>query len=138
MQKKNLNFIIARGKCLNKFIKYLNKQELENYLYEFSDCSSFIIPLNEGRALPPFMAADIDHKTVGLARVKFLIDLTLEAENDQATPFYSKILRALSTRFFERWQNIDKLWFPFIIQDTVGKGISLQKMSLGTVLLKNF
>jgi len=113
--EKNLNFIIAQGKCLNIGAKELETGELDRLLNEFAQCGASMINWSGPKPSPPFLAADIDPYN-SIASVSFLIDLTREAEGGEASPFYSKIMGALATQFFAARPDMDKLWFPFMLK----------------------
>ncbi|WDP83818.1 MAG: hypothetical protein HUN05_00405 [Desulfobacter sp.] len=136
IQNKNLNFIIAGGDCLNKPQSRLEKGKLDIYLDEFSKSNFSMISCAEQRLSPPFLAADINPVT-GTARITFLIDLTQEALDQKASPFYSKIMGALSTQIFAARPDAKKIYFPFVLEDTVGRGLKRLPMDEGTALIQN-
>ena len=133
IEEKNVNIIIKTGKCFNKRHSDLAPGELEALLTEFAKCNVSMINWPGKRPSPPFLAADIDPDT-RTARVMFLLDLTQEAEDGQASLFYSKLMGALATQFLAARQDVDKIWFPFFLQDTVGRGVIRQDMDQGTAL----
>ncbi|WDP91577.1 MAG: hypothetical protein HUN04_18460 [Desulfobacter sp.] len=135
IQEKNLNFIIARGKCVNRCRQDLASGELDVLLDEFAACGAAMVSWNGRQPSPPFLAADLDPET-RTARVAFLMDLTREAEKGEASPFYSKIMGALSTQFFAARPDMDRIWFPFILQDTVGRGAARQAADQGMFIIR--
>jgi hypothetical protein len=135
IKEKNLNFIIARGKCINLRQDKLEQGMLDTYLAEFSACGFSRISCPGPRPSPPFMAADIDPGT-GTAQVKFLIDLTEEAESGRASKFYSKILGAFATQFFAAQPLVKELIFPFELEDTVGSGLLLNSREQGMGIVR--
>lgn len=135
IKEKNLNFIIARGECLNQRQETLKEDELDTYMAEFSACGFSRISCPGPRPSPPFMAADIDPETA-TARVRFLIDLTEEAEDGRAGKFYSKILGAFATQFFAAQPLVRELIFPFELEDTVGRGLSLNPRGPGMGIVR--
>lgn len=135
IEEKDLNFIITRGACVNRCPSDFNPGELDILLDEFADCQTAMINWNGSRPSPPFLAAQLDPGT-RTAKVMFLMDLTREAETGAASPFYSKIMGALSTQFFAARPDIDKLWFPFTLQDTVGRGAALEPAEQGMYVIR--
>ena len=133
IEEKNINIIISKGKCVNQRNSDLAPGELDTLLTEFAKCDVSMINWPGKRPSPPFLAADIDPDT-RTARVMFLLDLTQEAEDGQASLFYSKLMGALATQFLAARQDVDKIWFPFFLQDTVGRGVIRQDMDQGTAL----
>jgi hypothetical protein len=136
IQEKNLNFIIARGNCVNQAQDSLKKGELDIYLDEFAACGFSMISCQGEKPSPPFLAGDIDPEA-GTARITFLIDLTREAEDGKASPFYSKMLGALATQFFAAQPGIHRLELPFTLRDTIGRGVTLAPMDGGTALVRS-
>lgn len=135
IQIKNLNFIIARGNCLNHFRERLDTEEFDSLMEDFSRCDASLINWSGQTPSPPFLAVDIDPET-RQAHVRFLIDLTREARDGQASPFYSKIMGALATQFFAARPDMDRLWFPFILKDTLGRGVSCESANKGMFIVK--
>ncbi len=135
IKEKNLNFIIARGKCLNQRQETLEEGELDTYLAEFSACGFSRISCPGPRPSSLFMAADIDPKTA-TAQVRFLIDLTEEAKEGRASKFYSKVLGAFATQFFASQPQVLELIFPFELEDTVGRGLSLNSHEHGMGIVR--
>lgn len=135
IQEKNLNFIVARGRCVNRRQDTLPPGELAAWIDEFSNCGFSRAAVSGDRPCPPFMAADLDEDT-GRARVVFLIDFTREAESGRAGKFYSKIMGALSTHFFAACPDISELEFPFELEDAVGRGLRLFIRKPGISVIK--
>jgi hypothetical protein len=133
--EKNLNFIVARGKCINQRPEDLEKDKINAYLKEFADCDFSMIALFNETPKSPFIAAnmDIDRR---LARVQYLIDFNQEATTGKASPFYSKVLGAFATHFFEVHPKIEQLWFPFTLENMVGSKMSVQSIDAGTAILR--
>lgn len=136
IEKKNLNFIIARGKCVNRSPRELEPGELDALLDEFADCGASLVSWTGPRPSPPFLAATLDPAT-RTAQIVFLMDLTREAQEGEASPFYSKIMGALATQFFAARPDMDRLWFPFTLQDTVGRGVVLKTADQGMFVVRN-
>ncbi|MBU0969935.1 MAG: hypothetical protein KKC20_04775 [Proteobacteria bacterium] len=133
--EKNLNFIVAREKCINLRQKDLGPDKTATYLKAFAACDFSMISLFNGKPKAPFISANMAVDQ-GLARVQFLIDLTDQASAGRASPFYSKILGAFATHFFAAQPQINKLWFPFTIEDIVGSKMAVHPMGFGTVILR--
>ena len=133
--EKNLNFIVARGKCINQRPEDLEKDKTNAYLKEFADCDFSMIALFNDTPKSPFIAANMDIDR-GLARVRYLIDFNQEATTGKASPFYSKVLGAFATHFFEVHPKIEQLWFPFTIENMVGSKMSVQSIDAGTAILR--
>ncbi len=136
IREKNLNFIIARGQCMNRSRESLEPGELDTFMDEFARCSASMINWSGTTPSPPFLAAETSTDT-RTAKVSFLVDLTREAEDGEASPFYSKIMGALATQFFAALPDMDKLWFPFILKDTVGRGVTLEAGNTGMFIVRN-
>lgn len=130
IREKNLNFIIARGQCLNQNQAELTDRELDAYMDEYAACAFSKVACPGLRPSPPFMAASIRPES-GTARVEFLIDLTQEAQTGRASKFYSKMLGAFSTQFFAVRPDISKLVFPFQLEDTLGRGLVAEPCDKG-------
>ncbi len=135
IKEKNLNFIIARGQCVNQRQETFEEGELDAYLEEFSACGFSKISCPGPKPSPPFMAADI-HPETCTAQVKFLIDLTEEAVNGRASLFYSKVLGAFATQFFACQPLVKELQFPFELEDTVGRGLILTSHDHGMAIVR--
>ena len=135
VMEKNLNFIVANGKCLNIVVKELAPHQVEAYLAAYAACDFSQIALFNDRPKTPFIAANMERDTK-IARVEYLIDFNQEATTGKASPFYSKLLGAFSTHFFAREPQIKKLWFPFDIQNLVGSKTTVQAMDTGTAILR--
>jgi hypothetical protein len=135
IREKNLNFIVARGKCTNQRQDTLAPGELETLLDEFSICGFCRVSFPGDKPAPPFLAAQIDAAT-GAGRVIFLMDLTREAEEGKASKFYSKMLGAFTTQIFAACPHMNELWFPFELEDTVGRGLTLSTRGTGTAIVK--
>lgn len=126
IRKKNLNFIVARGKLVNQSQDAMDKTALANHLKAYAACDFSMVSIFNKKPCPPFIAADMDLES-GRARVSYIIDLTREAQKGDSSPFYSKILGAFATQFFTASPGIKELWFPFSIQDTVGRGLGVME-----------
>lgn len=122
---KNLNIIVARGSLTNQRIDTLAQGILDTYLDEYSLCGFSMVSCFNNKPSPPFIAADTNPET-GIARVRFLLDLTEEAQNGGASPFYSKVMGAFATQFFATMPDIHQLIFPFTLADTVGRNLTLK------------
>lgn len=137
IREKNLNFIVARGRCRNRRQSEMAPGELEACIREFAACSFSKVSCPGLRPAPPFLAADTDEQA-GTARVAFLIDLTEEAETGRASKFYSKVLGALASQFFAACPGISRLFFPFGLEETAaGRGLALETDGDGTWIVKN-
>ena len=132
---KNLNFILAQGKCLNRGVTDLGEERIAIYLEEYTACDFSMISLFNGKPSAPFIAANMDINKK-MARAQFLIDFNREAEEGKASPFYSKILGAFATQFFQGHPEIETLWFPFTIENIVGSGMEILPMESGTAILR--
>lgn len=133
--EKNLNFIVARGNCINQRPEDLGTDKTNAYLGEFADCDFSKIALFNDMPKSPFIAATMDIDR-GLARVQYLIDFNQEATTGKASPFYSKVLGAFATHFFELHPEIEQLWFPFTLENMVGSKMSIQSIDAGTAILR--
>ncbi|MCP3940504.1 MAG: hypothetical protein GY710_03365 [Desulfobacteraceae bacterium] len=135
ISKKNLNFIVARGNCINQRFMDLGQDKVKTYLRAYAACDFSMVALFNKKLAPPFIAADMDINQ-GLARVQYLIDFNEEAIAGQASPFYSKILGAFATNFFEVQPQIKQLWFPFSIENILGSKMQVQSKNQGTAILR--
>jgi hypothetical protein len=133
--QKNLNFIVAQGKCVNIGLDDLGQDRLTAYLAAYAACDFSMIALFNGKPKAPFIAANMDIDK-GIARVRYLIDFNKEATGGKASPFYSKILGAFATNFFAARPQIEQLWFPFTIEDIVGSKMGVLSTSAGTAILR--
>jgi len=137
IREKNLNFIVAEGRCTNRPAADLAPEELVAWMSAFAACGFSKVSCPGLHPSPPFIAVDLDEAT-GTARLIFLIDLTQEAKEGTASKFYSKILGALSSQFFAANPKISRLFFPFGLEDTAaGKGLCLETAEGGTWILKS-
>ncbi|MEH0021841.1 MAG: hypothetical protein V6Z89_19460 [Desulfobacter sp.] len=136
IREKNLNFIVARSQCLNQRQDALGENGLDTYLEEFASCGFSMVSFPGDNPSPPFMATDVDTDT-GVARVRFLIDFTQEAETGRASRFYSKIMGAFATQFFAAHAPSRELWFPFTLEDTVGRGLRLEARKPGMAIVRD-
>ncbi|MCP4719688.1 MAG: hypothetical protein GY860_09570 [Desulfobacteraceae bacterium] len=123
--EKNLNITVARGSLVNQRADTLAEGILDTYLEEYSLCGFSMVSCFNNKPSPPFIAADTAPKT-GTARVRFLMDLTEEAQDGVASPFYSKVMGAFATQFFAAMPDIHQLRFPFTLADTVGRHLTLK------------
>jgi len=135
IREKNLNFIVAKGQCLNQNQSQLSDTELIAYMAEYANCAFSKVACPNLRPSPPFMAASIQQGS-STARVEFLIDLTREAETGRASKFYSKILGAFSTQVFAVQPIVSRIFFPFDLEDTVGRGLTLEPCDTGCCIIK--
>jgi len=132
---KNLYFIVARAKLLNMRQNELGHDKVVKYLNGYAACDFSMVSLFNGEPSAPFIAADLDPVT-GIARVCYLMDFNEEAKGGRATPFYSKLMGAFATNFFAVNPEMEKLWFPFAIQDLVGSKMGIQPEDSGTFILR--
>jgi len=135
VQEKNLNFIVAREKCINLRQNDLDPNKAAAYLAAYAACDFSMISLFNKKPNAPFIAANMDMDKA-FARVQYLIDFNKEATGGEASPFYSKILGAFATNFFAAQPQIKKLWFPFAIKDIVGSKMGVESKNFGTVILR--
>ncbi|HCY85192.1 MAG TPA: hypothetical protein DHV36_08665 [Desulfobacteraceae bacterium] len=135
IQEKNLNIIVSGGKCINLRQDTLAPGELDTLLDEFAACGFCRVSFNGDKPAPPFLAAKTD-KATGRARVVFLLDLTEEAKDGKASKFYSKILGALTTQVFAVCPEMYELWFPFELEETVGRGLTLSARGTDMAIVK--
>jgi len=135
VHKKNLNFLVARGKCLNLRPEELGKNKVTEYLSAYATCNFSMIALFNQEPKPPFIAADMDIDKK-IARVQFLIDFNEEVTSGRATPFYSKVLGAFATNFFTAQPRIRQLWFPFAIENIVGSQMNVKPGNSGSAILR--
>lgn len=133
IREKNLTFIVDQGKCANLSQADLSDQDLASRLNEFSACSFASISCPDLRPSPPFIAVRTEPES-RTGQVVFLIDLTREAEAGRASKFYSKILGALSTQVFAHTQGLDRIFFPFELEETAGRGLALDHQNGGTFI----
>ncbi len=123
--EKNLNITVARGSLVNQRTNTLAEGILDTYLDEYSLCGFSMVSCFNNKPSPPFISADTDLQT-HTARVRFLLDLTEEAQDGKASPFYSKVMGAFATQFFATMPDIHQLRFPFTLADTVGRNLTLK------------
>lgn len=133
--KKNLNFIVAREKCVNFGQNTLGPDKVAEYLTAYAGCDFSMIALFNGTPKTPFIAVNMDSGE-RIARVQYLIDFNKEAETGKASPFYSKVLGAFATHFFAACPQIEELWFPFVIENIVGSKMAVQPNDFGTAILR--
>ena len=133
--EKNLNFIIAKGTCINQGVKTLGPQQVTAYLNAYAACDFSMIALFNGNPKTPFIAANMEMDQ-GIARVEYLIDFNHEATTGKASPFYSKLLGAFATHFFALHPQMQQLWFPFAIENMVGSKMTVQPKDSGTAILR--
>jgi len=132
---KNLNFIVARAELLNMRQDELGHDKVLKYLNGYAACDFSMVSLFNGEPSAPFIAADMNPAT-GIARVCYLMDFNEQAKDGRATPFYSKLLGAFATTFFAVQPEMEKLWFPFVIQDLVGSKMAIQQDDSATFILR--
>ena len=135
VREKNLNFIVARGKCVNLGQKDLGQDRVMKYLAEYAACDFSMIALFNGKPKAPFIAANMEFDK-GIAMVQYLIDFNEEAAEGKASPFYSKMLGAFATNFFAVHPQIEQLLFPFAIDNIPGSKMGIQSRDLGTAILQ--
>lgn len=133
---KNLNFIVLEGQLANVRCNEMKPEQSAALVHGYAECNFSEVTFFNGKPSPPFLAASLDKKS-GTATVKYLIDFNEEAKNKTASRFYSKILGALATHFFSACSGIDKLWFPFVIEDIVGSKMSVKLHEGGTSILRS-
>jgi len=132
---KNLNFIVARAELLNMRQDELGHDTVLKYLNGYAACDFSMVSLFNGEPSAPFIAADMNPAT-RIARVCYLMDFNEQAKDGRATPFYSKLMGAFATNFFSVQPEMEKLWFPFVIQDLVGSRMGIQPEGSGTFILR--
>ena len=136
IEAKNLNFIIAQGELKNIRHDKLNAGETEDILKGYAACDFAKISFFNQKPSPPFIAANFK-QDIKTATVEYLIDFNEEAKNGAASKFYSKILGAFATHLFSEYSEIDRLWFPFIIEDIVGSKMSVELYGKGTSIIRS-
>ena len=134
VMEKNLNFIVARGECINQEVKTLNPRQVTSYLDAYAACDFSMIALFNDSPKTPFIAANME--ATGIARVEYLIDFNPEAISGKASPFYSKLLGAFATHFFALHPRMQQLWFPFAIKNIVGSKMTVHALDSGTAILR--
>lgn len=132
---KNLNFIVARAELLNMRQDELGHDKVVKYLNGYAACDFSMVSLFNGEPSAPFIAADMNPATA-IARVCYLMDFNEQAKDGRATPFYSKLMGAFATNFFSVQPEMEKLWFPFAVQDLVGSRMGIQPEGSGTFILR--
>lgn len=137
IKEKNLNFIVARSKLLNLRYDVLGQDKARAYLNEYAGCDFSMISIFNNKPSAPFIAANMDF-TGAIARVQYHIDFNEEAKQGTASPFYSKILGAFATHFFEVQPKIERLWFPFVIHNIVGSKMGVEAEDSGTCILRTY
>ena len=133
--KKNLNFIVAREKCVNLGQDTMGPAKVAEYLTAYAGCDFSMIALFNDTPKTPFIATNMDIANK-IARVQYIIDFNKEAETGKASPFYSKVLGAFATHFFAACPQIEQLWFPFVIENIVGSKMAVQPNAFGTAILR--
>ncbi len=136
IETKNLNFIVAQGKLKNIRHDKLNAGEATDILKGYAACDFAKISFFNKKPSPPFIAANFK-QDIKTARVEYLIDFNEEAKNGEASKFYSKILGAFATHLFSECPEIDRLWFPFIIEDIVGSKMGVELDAKGTSIIRS-
>ena len=135
IRERNAIFIVARGKCDNRACADFTTGAFSRIMQDLGGCSLFLVNQSGLSLSSPFLAADLD-TTTRTASLKFLVDLTSQAENGHASPFYSKLLGACATQFFAGTGQADRLWVPFTLEDTVGKGVIQEPAENGSFLIR--
>jgi hypothetical protein len=133
--EKNLNFIVAGEKCLNQRPTEMGTDKTSTYLEKFAGCDFAMIALFNDTPKSPFIAANINIDKA-IARVQYLIDFNQEAMTGKASTFYSKDLGAFATHFFSLRPEIQKIWFPFTIENLVGSKMKVQSDDQKTAILR--
>ncbi len=136
IEDKNLNFIVAGGALLNKRCQALGREKVQDYLTDYARCDFSRISVFNGKPAVPFMAVHMDEADTATGRVRYLIDFNEEATQGTASPFYSKMLGAFATNFFAVQPRVQRLWFPFEVQNLVGSNMKIENQDSGTFILK--
>lgn len=136
VENKNLNFIVAKGALLNKRFQALGRQQVRAYLTGFAGCNFSKISVFKEKPMVPFMAVHMNETDTATGLVKYLIDFNEEATQGIASPFYSKMLGAFATNFFAVQPRVQRLWFPFEVQNLVGSNMKIENQDSGTFILK--
>ena len=137
IEEKNLNFIVAGGELLNKRYQALGSETVQAYLTDYARCDFSKISVFNEKPTVPFMAVQMDDADFVTGRVKYLIDFNEEATQGTASPFYSKMLGAFATNLFAVEPRVQRLWFPFAVQNLVGSNMKIQTRDSGTFILKS-
>lgn len=136
IEDKNLNFIVAGGRLLNKRFQALGGKQVRAYLTDFAGCDFSKISVFNEKPMVPFMAVDMDDSDIATGWVQYLIDFNEEATKGTASPFYSKMLGAFATNFFAVQPRVQRLWFPFVVQNLVGSNMRIHNQDSGTFIFK--
>ena len=136
IETKNLNFIVARGTLCNQRFQELGPKTVKACLEDYAGCSFSRVTIFNDKPSAPFMAARMDKDYGDMARVQYLIDFNTEAVEGLASPFYSKILGAFATNFFAVQPHVQRLFFPFEIQNLVGSRMKLAQGDGGTFIVR--
>lgn len=135
IEERNAIFIVARGKCDNRAYTDFTQKAFSQVMQDLGDCSLFLVNQAGLSLSSPFLAADLD-TTTRTASLKFLVDLTSQAENGHASPFYSKLMGACATQFFAETSQAERLRVPFTLEETVGKGVVRELREDGCFLIR--
>lgn len=130
IKEKNAIFIVANGTCVNRPYKELRPDDFSSVMQALCACDTFLVNQSDQTLSSPFLAANISPGT-RTAELAFLLDLVPQAENGQASPFYSKLMGAVATQFFAGTTRANRLWVPFGLKHTVGRGVTIQPAEQG-------
>ncbi len=136
IEDKNLNFIVARGELLNQRFQVLGREKTVEYLGDYAGCDFSRITIFNEKPSVPLLAARMDKTDPSVARVQYLIDFNEEAPQGTASLFYSKMMGAFATNFFAVQPRVERLWFPFVVQNLVGGKMRVKDENSGTSILK--
>ncbi len=135
IEERNAIFIVAHGKIENRAYADFTTEAFSQIIQDLGGCSLFLVNQAGLSLSSPFLAAEVETAT-RTASLKFLVDLTPQAENGHASPFYSKLTGAVATQFFAGTDQADRLWVPFSLEKTVGRGVLLEPAENGHFLVR--
>ncbi|WP_321494603.1 hypothetical protein [uncultured Desulfobacter sp.] len=135
IKEKNAVFIVANAAVVNRAYKDLSPDTFSSIMHSLCDCDTFLVNPSEHTLSSPFLAANTTLAT-RTAELAFLLDLVPQAENGKASPFYSKVMGAVATHFFAGTDQVTRLWVPFGLEDTVGRGVNVKPAALGCFIYR--
>lgn len=136
IKEKNTVFVVANAAVDNRAYKDLSPAIFPSIMNALRACDMFLVNQPEHALFSPFLAANM---TPGsrTAELAFLLDLVPQAENGKATPFYSKVMGAVATQFFAGTTQVTRLWVPFGLEDTVGRGVTVKPAEQGCFICRD-
>lgn len=135
IKEKNAIFIVANGTCVNRAYKDFSPDDFSSVIQAVCACDVFLVNQSDQTLSSPFLAANIT-PAARTAELAFFLDLVSQAEDGLASPFYSKLMGAVATQFFTGTSRANRLWVPFGLKDTVGRGVTVQPAEQGCFICR--